>query len=480
MLTPSRIEDKMQHSGQGGVSSDASTQAGSLYASREKIYPRETDGLFTRLRVALNFFTLAAFFLLPYFSWNGTPLVLFDLPGRRFHLFGSVFTPHDLIYLTGFLIVAALALFLFTAVGGRLWCGYTCPQTVWTEIFVRVERALEGNRSKQMKLDRAPLSTEKVLKRGTKHALWLLIALATSFTFVGYFTPIGTLFVDLLTFNAHGWEVFFVAFFTGATYVNAGWMREQICTYACPYARFQSAMIDRSTLVVAFDAARGEPRGSRPRGTQAADVGLGDCINCQMCVQVCPTGIDIRDGLQYQCIGCAACIDICDSVMDKVGTPRGLVRYTTEDPHSRTWRSILRPRILIYTAIIVSLTIALVISFATRVPLHVDVVPDRASLYRETPNATVENVYTIRIANTSSEAHSFVLDAEGIPGVFVLMDRTVVKVESAETLSIPVRVRAPKKELQQQSTPVTIIVTATDEPTLAAQHVTRFLGPRTF
>ena len=299
-------------------SSDAVEQA--LYAKREKIYPREVHGRFAFLRNTAVIVLLGLYFILPWIQLSDRQIVLFDLPARKFHVFWLTFWPQDFLLLAFLLVLAAMSLFFFTALSGRLWCGYACPQTVWTEVYLWIERKLEGSRIKQMRMDKSDLNTKKFMIKASKHFLWLLIALITAFTFVAYFSPATVLLKDMVFFNLHPWEAFWIFFFTAATYINAGWMREQVCKYMCPYARFQSAMFDKDTLIISYDKKRGEPRGSR-RSDVHRDYNkesLGDCINCTMCVQVCPTGIDIRDGLQYECIGCSACIDVCDDVMDKM------------------------------------------------------------------------------------------------------------------------------------------------------------------
>ena len=312
---------------------DDSSSVASLYQSDAKIYARSVSGWFNYWRWALVFATQLVFYGLPWLSINDRQAMLFDLASRRFYIFNLVLYPQDLIYLTGLLVISALSLFLFTAVAGRLWCGYACPQTVYTEIFMWVERKIEGDRNARMRLDKSPWGFNKIARKGAKQFIWVAIGLWTGFTFVGYFTPIKELASGVAQFALGPWELFWVLFYGFATYGNAGWMREQVCKYMCPYARFQSAMFDRDTLVVAYDVERGEGRGARPRNDtpdQYHAKGLGDCIDCGLCVQVCPTGIDIRNGLQYECISCSGCIDVCNSVMDKMHYPRGLIRYSTE------------------------------------------------------------------------------------------------------------------------------------------------------
>ena len=298
-----------------------------MYAAREEIYPREIKGRYASVRWLFVWLTQLVFYGLPWLQWNGRQAVLFDLAARKFYIFGIVLWPQDFIYLASLLIISAYSLFLFTAIFGRVWCGFACPQTVYTEIFMWIERQIEGSRSARMRLDRQPTSVEKLTRKTAKHLVWGAVALWTGFTFVGYFTPMPVLSAEVMAMTLGPWELFWVLFYSFATYGNAGWMREQVCKYMCPYARFQSAMFDKDSLIVTYDSARGEPRGARLKADADSAKGLGDCIDCSMCVQVCPTGIDIRKGLQYECIGCAACVDACNGVMDKVGLPRGLVRF---------------------------------------------------------------------------------------------------------------------------------------------------------
>ena len=345
----------------GGAAAVVETE---LYAADQKIYPRAVSGWFAAWRWALVWATQLAFYGGAWLTWNDRQAILFDVVHRKFFIFGLVFWPQDIIYLAVLLIIAALSLFLFTAVAGRLWCGYACPQTVYTEIFMWLERVIEGDRLRRMKLDRGGLSARKIGLKAAKHAAWIALALWTGFTFVGYVTPIRELWGEVMTLSTGPWETFWVLFYGFATYGNAGWMREQVCIYMCPYARFQSAMFDRDTLIITYDRERGEPRGARARRADAAALGLGHCVDCDICVQVCPTGIDIRDGLQYQCIGCAACVDGCDQVMDKMGYPRGLIRYSTQNAMEQrlTVAQVLahtfRPRVLVYAGIVWAVIIA--------------------------------------------------------------------------------------------------------------------------
>jgi cytochrome c oxidase accessory protein FixG len=381
------------------------------------------SGFFTQWRWAMIWLTQLFFYGVPWLEWGQRQALLFNLEAKRFYIFKLVLYPQDLIYLTAILIISALSLFLFTAIAGRLWCGYTCPQTVYTEIFIWIERKIEGDRATRMKLDAADMSPEKLARKGAKHFVWIAFALWTGFTFVGYFTPIRELWPAVLSYSLSPWEMFWVCFYGFATYGNAGFMREQVCKYMCPYARFQSAMFDDDTLIVTYDEARGEPRGGRSRKADASSQKLGSCIDCNLCVQVCPTGIDIRKGLQYECIGCGACADVCDTVMDKMGYERGLVKYSTQNAidnnwtHSQMLRRILRPRVLIYASILLLLIAALMASLWFRTPFRVDVVRDRGVMARLSDDGKLENVYRLQIMNGTETPQHFTLNVTGIDGI---------------------------------------------------------------
>jgi cytochrome c oxidase accessory protein FixG len=430
------------------TSADAAAQTVWLYQAQQKIYPRAVTGRFVTWRWAVVWITQLAFYLTPWLMWNGRQAVLFDLGARRFYLFGLVLYPQDLIYLTALLIISAYALFLFTAVAGRLWCGYACPQTVYTEIFLWVERKFEGDRAARMKLAAGGWSPKRLWRTGGKHAAWVAMALWTGFSFVGYFTPIHALADGVATFSLGPWETFWVLFYGFATYGNAGFMREQVCKYMCPYARFQSAMLDKDTLIITYDQARGEPRGSRSKKADPSKLGLGDCLDCGLCVQVCPTGIDIRKGLQYECIGCAACIDVCDGVMKKLNYAPGLVRYDTQNglaqhltPAQRL-RRVFRPRVIVYTAVLLLIVSALALSIALRPPFKVDVVRDRATLVRQVEDGEVENVYRLQVMNATELPQRYRISAEGLPGLRIV-DSAVVAVAPAEARWVSATLRVP-------------------------------------
>ncbi|MDN3543785.1 MAG: cytochrome c oxidase accessory protein CcoG [Roseateles asaccharophilus] len=420
----------------------------SLYEAQKKIYPRSVRGWFAAWRWVLVWATQLLFYGLPWLEWNARQAVLFDLGARRFYIFGMVLYPQDFIYLTALLMLSAYALFFFTAVAGRLWCGYACPQTVYTEIFMWVEQKFEGDRMARMKLDAGPWNFNKLWRKSGKQLSWIAIGLWTGITFVGYFTPIKVLIRDLASLGLGPWEWFWVLFYGFATYGNAGYMREQVCKYMCPYARFQSAMFDRDTLIISYDAERGEPRGSRSKKADPKTLGLGSCIDCTLCVQVCPTGIDIRKGLQYECIGCAACIDVCDEVMDKMSYPRGLIRYDTENGLEQhlsgvqRWRRVLRPRVLIYGGILLLLSAAMLVSLAMRSPFKVDVVRDRASLARQIEDGVIENVYRLQLMNATEMPQRYEVTADGLPGMS--LSRPVdVTLGPAEARWVSVALRLP-------------------------------------
>jgi len=449
----------------------------SLYARHEKIYPREVHGVFAFWRTASMIALLGIYYFLPWLRWEGHQAVLLDLPARKFYIFGITLWPQDFIYLAALLIIATLSLFFFTAIAGRLWCGYACPQTVWTEIFMWIERRIEGGRPQQMKLDKAPWTPRKLLIKTTKHAMWLLFAAYTGFIFVGYFTPVDTLAQKLFTFSLHPWETFWIVFYSFATWGNAGFLREQVCIYMCPYARFQGAMFDQNTLIISYDEKRGEPRGSRKRSVDPKSRGLGDCIDCTLCVQVCPTGIDIRDGLQYQCIGCAACIDVCDDVMDKMGYDKGLVRYTTLNTLEGKAVRVLRPRIILYALLLVGITTAVGWHLLQRIPLELDVIRDRNTLYRQTAEGLVENVYTLRILNMDKQDHRYHLSLQSGLDFSLKADSTAIKVRGGDVHETVVRLQIDPYDLKQRSTVIGFRLQAEDRDSLAVTEEARFLGP---
>lgn len=464
------------------VASDGAPSLPPQFDEGAKIYPKSVVGRFNNWRWALVWWTQLVFYGLPWLQWGQRQAVLFDLEARRFYLFGLVLYPQDLIYLTGLLVISALALFLFTAVAGRLWCGYACPQTVYSEIYLWLEKITEGDRGARMRRDNGPWNWDKFWRKGAKQVLWIGFGLWTGFTFVGYFTPIQVLTQEVVSWRLGPWESFWILFYGFATYGNAGYLREKVCLHMCPYARFQSVMFDRDTLVVTYDAQRGEPRGARSKKADLGALGLGSCVDCTLCVQVCPTGIDIRDGLQYQCIGCGLCADACNNVMDKVGYPRGLIRYATENAIEQGWNArqvwghVLRPRVLIYSAILLGVTVAMLVSLGLRTPFKVDVVRDRGVMARIADNGTIENVYRVQIMNASEQEQRYQFSAQGMAGL-VVQPQEPVLVGAAQSRWVVLQLQVPPDGLPAGSSKVHLQVQQLD----SQYHVTEptvFLAPR--
>ena len=457
----------------------------SLYQKQEKIYPRAVTGRFARWRWVMVWLTQVVFYGLPWLSWSGRQALLFDLDSRRFYVFGLVLQPQDFIYLAALLVLSALALFFFTAVAGRLWCGYTCPQTVYTEIFLWVERRLEGDRSARMRRDAQAWGFNKLLRKGGKQVIWLAIGLFTGFTFVGYFVPIHALATQVLSLQVEPWATFWVFFYGFATYGNAGYLREQVCTYMCPYARFQSALIDMDSLVIAYDVQRGEGRGARPRKADPKALGLGDCIDCTLCVQVCPTGIDIRNGLQNECIACAACIDVCDDVMDKMGYAKGLIRYSSGNAVEKGWtaaqmvKRVWRPRVLIYGVLLLVLGSGFIWSLSQRTDFRADLGRDRGSLARMTGPGNVENTYSLHITNNGESAQRYRIQVSGPDGLRLDTDDALSLAPTSDG-KVPLRLLLPAVQaqaLQGQTVPVTVEVSSETSGETITLHST-FLVPR--
>lgn len=420
-----------------------------LFEKHKTIYARSVSGLFNNWRWGMVFLTQALFYGLCWIDWNGRQAVLFHIVERKFYIFGMAFWPQDVIYLAILLVISAYGLFLVTAVGGRLFCGYACPQTVYTEILMWIECKIEGERPARMKLDAQPMSPRKLRLKVTKHALWLIVALWSGFTFVGYFTPVKELFQLSLDFALGPWEAFWIFFYAGFLYMQAGFLREQVCKYMCPYARFQGVMFDPDTLIITYDPVRGEPRGLRKKNADPAAPPLGDCVDCSICVQVCPTGIDIRNGLQMECIACAACIDACDDVMDKVGKPRGLIRYSTENALVKRYTAndilahLMRPRTILYSTVLLAIIVASAWSLATRIPLKLDILRDRSVLAREADDGRIENVYNLHITNADETTHRYAIAVSGIDGIDIVGERIVeVPAGTAKTVLLSARVEA--------------------------------------
>ncbi len=444
-------------------------------SSDNLIHTRSFTGLFRTLRVAGAGFLFLAFFGTVWLNWGGRQAVLWDLAESKFHIFGATFWPQDFILLSALLIICAFGLFAITVFAGRVWCGYTCPQSSFTWLFMWCEKITEGERNQRIKLQAAPWSPDKLARRSAKHTLWLGISVLTGLTFVGYFTPIRPLAAELLTWQMGGVSLFWVLFFTGATYINAGWLREAVCMHMCPYARFQSVMFDKDTLTISYDTARGENRGPRKREVKPADVGLGDCIDCQLCVQVCPTGIDIRDGLQMECIGCAACIDACDSIMDKMGYARGLVSYTSEHQLQGGKAHLLRPRLIGYSAVLLVMIAALVVALVERPLVSLDVTKDRG-MFRENAQGLIENIYSLKVINKTQQRQDYrveLLDAEG----FQLQGKTEISLAPGEIVDMPVSVALLADKPASSSQTIRFKVTDVDAPSIYSVADSRFVAP---
>ncbi len=446
-----------------------------LYAAREKIYTRAFSGLFRNLRRVGGAALFILFFGTVWLNWDGRQAVWWDLPERKFHIFGATFWPQDFMLLSWLLIICAFGLFFITVFAGRVWCGYTCPQSVFTWVFMWAEKITEGDRNQRMKLDKAPMSANKFLRKFAKHAIWIAVGILVAITFVGYFTPIRQLVPDLVTLQVNGWTAFWIGFFTLATYGSAGFLREQVCIYMCPYARFQSVMFDKDTLIVSYDPRRGEKRGPRKKDADYKAMGLGDCIDCTMCVQVCPTGIDIRDGLQIECIGCAACIDACDAIMDKMNYPRGLISYTTEHNLSGQQTHLLRPRLIGY-AVALSVMIGLFAYAVYDRPLvKLDVLKDRV-LYRENEQGRIENVYTLKVMNKAQHAQSFVITTSGLDGL-TYEGRSEVRAQAGELVTIPVELSMAPEKLPSSTNEIVFHIKSMDDESISDEADSRFIGP---
>ena len=461
---------------------EKSSETVNMYQKREKIYVREVEGLFQKIRTWSLWALMLGYFGTAWLDWGDRQAVLFDLPARQFHIFNVTFWPQDFMLLSWALIICAFGLFTITNFAGRVWCGYTCPQSAWSFIFMWIEERAEGSRNARIKLDKEPLSATKVRKKAIKHIGWLIVAFWTGVTFVGYFTPIRELVPGLFTFGDIGsWGLFWIGFFTVATYVNAGWMREQVCIYMCPYARFQSVMYDTDTLAVSYDFNRGEPRGKRSKKAKAeGDTNqLGDCVDCSLCVQVCPTGIDIRDGLQYQCIGCALCIDACDSIMEKLDKPKGLIRYTTENELEGKKTHILRPRLFGYAAALIIMIGGLGYSIVSRTPFELDIERDRGRLYQLTVNDTIQNAYTLKLMNMSQEAHTYILSVEGLDGLRLLGNTEYsLDVNQLHETTINLEIDPEETRMSASKANIEFVITNKETGEEVTREESRFIAPR--
>ena len=446
-----------------------------LYANREKIYTRSFTGIFRNLRMLGGALLFILYFGTVWLTWNGRQAVWWNLPERKFHILSATYWPQDFVLLSAVLIIAAFGLFFITVYAGRVWCGYTCPQSVFTWVFMWAEKVTEGDRNQRMKLDKAPMTAQKFLRKLAKHSIWIGVSLLTAITFVGYFTPIRELITELFTLQASGWAAFWVGFFTVATYGNAGYLREQVCIYMCPYARFQSVMFDQDTLIVSYDPRRGEQRGPRKRDADYKAEGLGDCIDCKMCVHVCPTGIDIRDGLQIECIGCAACIDACDSIMEKMNYPKGLISYTTEHNLSGQKTHLVRPRLIGYAIALLAMMAVFAWAVASRSLVELDVLKDRV-LYRENEEGRIENVYTLKIMNKAQQPVTYLIEADGLDGL-VYEGKREIQALAGEVLSLPVELSIDPEKLPSSTNEIMFRIRSADDEGIHNDAASRFIGP---
>ncbi|WP_445395169.1 cytochrome c oxidase accessory protein CcoG [Zobellella sp. An-6] len=414
----------------GAVRSHRPTDEGHIYVRAQK-------GQWQRLRKLMGWFFMLLFIAGPWLNWDGRQAILLDIEHQRFHIFGSTIWPQDLTLLALLFMVAAFGLFFITTFLGRVWCGYLCPQTVWTFLFIWFEEKLEGSANKRRQLDKSAWGFNKLWRKTAKHLAWLTVSLFTGFTFVAYFVPAAELGMGLLTFSASFWAAFWVLFFAFCTYGNAGWMRTIMCTHMCPYSRFQSAMFDKDTYTVSYDSERGEKRGPRARKADPKQLGLGDCIDCDMCVQVCPAGIDIRDGLQYECINCGACVDACDQTMERMGYAKGLISYTTEHKLRHKETHVARPKLIGYGVVMAVMLAAFVYMASSIMPMGIEVIRDRNQLYRETTEGLVENTYTLKIINKTLEQETYQLRVEGMDDL-EWIGPSEVTVQAGEVLSLPI------------------------------------------
>lgn len=447
-----------------------------LYEPEDKVYIRRITGFYQRLRRYTGIPLLLGYLLMPWLVIDGRPAMLFDLPTRKFNVLWITFSPQDGMYLAWLLIIAAFLLFTVTVMVGRVWCGFTCPQTVWTQMFMWAELVCQGDRNKRIKLDAQPWNMEKFFRKAATQTIWISIALITGLTFIGYFTPIRALIINFFTFNVSLSVAYWVLFFAGATYMNAGFMREQICKYVCPYARFQAVMFDQDTLSVFYNKARGEARGPRKIDEDYKAQGLGDCIDCSWCVQVCPVNIDIRDGLQAECIDCGLCVDACNSVMEKMNYPLGLISFTTENSVGKSKIKLLRPRVLAYGFMLLLMTGFFVYSIVNRVPVIIEVLRDRGAKMYRLVDDNIQNVYTIKIENMDRQQHVYDIYVDGdFP--FEVQGYKAPPLVEGEILTVPVRVAVKRSVLIGEKNNITFRLVARDNPDIKASHSTTFIGP---
>jgi len=465
----------------------------SLYAAREKVYPKRAHGTFRNIKWIVMAVTLSIYYLVPWLRWDRGPhlpdqAVLVDFPSRRFFFFFLEIWPQEFYYITGLLVLAALGLFLVTSIAGRMWCGYTCPQTVWTDLMIAVERFFQGDRNQRIRLDKTPWAFETLWRKAATHSTWLLIAIATGGAWVFYFADAPTLARQLVSFDAPMVAYLFIGIFTATTYLLGGIAREQVCIYMCPWPRIQGGMVDHDSLLISYRTWRGEPSG--PHKTGQSWEGRGDCIDCRQCVAVCPTGIDIRNGSQLECIQCALCIDACNEIMDKVDRPRGLIAYDTvrnlESAGQEGFKpNFLRPRVVLYSATIAVVGAIMLTALMLRADLDVSVLHDRNPLYVKLSDGSIRNSYTIKLLNKAYQPRDFTVGVKGLPGAALTIvgyekeTDPAITVSADELQSITAHVTLDKKvsaDMPASGTEFHFVVAEVDGNT-EAEHETTFQGP---
>lgn len=442
-----------------------------------KIYTKKVRGFFQKLRRYMSWVLLSLFFILPWLEVQNRPAVYFDLEAQKFHIFTLSFWPQDGVFLVYLLVLAAFLLIAATLVIGRAWCGFTCPQTVWTFLFMWVEDKCEGDRNQRIKLDKKALGFNKLLRKTAKHTGWLLISLATAYTFVGYFYEIAPLVADTVTFEMHYLGVFWIIFFTVATYLNAGWLREKVCMHMCPYARFQAVMYTKETLVVTYDRKRGENRGKRKKGATVQNEQLGDCVDCSVCVQVCPVDIDIRDGLQYPCIDCGLCIDACDNIMQKMGFAPGLIRFSAQNDLATKQQAWKKPRVWILGAISLLACAIFGAAIESRESVSIDVIRDRNGALYRTTELGIENNYQVKVNNVGDDQQVFLLDISP-SDQFAIVGESKIHVAKGQVDTLIVRVHTKQNSSDRYKSTIKFLVKSRDGNTILAEQNSSFIAPR--
>ncbi|OHU87993.1 MULTISPECIES: cytochrome c oxidase accessory protein CcoG [Pseudoalteromonas] len=443
------------------------------YKHAGPIYIREQKGYFQRIRRYLSWFLMLVFIGLPWITYQGQQAILFDVAHQKFKIFGATFLPQDFMLLAGVFMAGAFALFFVTNWLGRVWCGFVCPQTVWMLMFTWVEHKVEGTRNQRIKLDQGQWNLTKIQKKLTKHSIWLFMSLFTATSFMAYFIPASTLYTEMFNLQWSGLVCFWVFLFTLCTYGNAGFLREKMCTVACPYSRFQSVMFDKDTLVVSYDFARGERRGRRKRKDNPESLGLGDCVDCNLCVEVCPAGIDIRNGLQYECINCGLCIDACDQTMDKFGYKKGLISFKSEQQMAGKQAKPMRLKLFGYAILTVAVIASMIVWLLLRTPLEVSVIRDRNALYRLDYQGIVENPYTLSVINKTQQTLSYNIALDGFDGASLVAPSNI-KVAAGQMVLVPVTISADQNDLKHRVHKVTFIVSALEDSTIYLEKQSYF------